>query len=146
MKYFYFLLLAFAITACGNSSAENNKAISENSERTEGSPGFKYWTWITASPEKSDEEYSEEFKKYKENGIDAVLINTEADAALLSELTPLATEEGLEVHAWMFTVNRPGDKEAEQHPEWYAVSREGKSTYDNPPYADYYKWLCPTRE
>ena len=45
----------------------------------------------------------------------------------------------------MFTVNRPGDTIAEQHPEWYAVSRDGKSCFDNPPYVGYYKWLCPTR-
>ncbi len=146
MKYFYYLLVAFAITACGNSSSEKERIVSGNLEKTSDSSDFKYWTWITANPEKSDSAYSEEFKKYKENGIDAVLINTEANAELLSELAPLAVDEGLEVHAWMFTVNRPGDKEAEKHPDWYAVSRDGKSTYDEPPYVDYYKWLCPTRE
>ena len=46
----------------------------------------------------------------------------------------------------MFTVNRPGDAVAEQHPEWYAVSRDGKSCFDEPPYVGYYKWLCPTRK
>jgi uncharacterized lipoprotein YddW (UPF0748 family) len=148
MKYIYYLLLAFTVTACGNSSAKNDSAATEKSEKITNSSNndFKYWTWITASPEKSDKEYSEEFRKYKENGIDAVLINTEADAQLLSELAPLATEQGLEVHAWMFTVNRPGDEEAQKHPDWYAVSRDGKSTFDQPPYVGYYKWLCPTRE
>ena len=148
MKYIYYLLLAFTVTACGNSSAKNDSAAIEKSEKITNSSNndFKYWTWITASPEKTDKEYSEEFRKYKENGIDAVLINTEADAQLLSELAPLATEQGLEVHAWMFTVNRPGDKEAQKHPDWYAVSRDGKSTFDQPPYVGYYKWLCPTRE
>ncbi len=107
---------------------------------------FKYWTWITANPDKSEEDYTQEFKKYKENGIDAVLINTEADPETLAKLVPLATDEGLEVHAWMFTMNRPGDSIALQHPEWYAVSREGKSNYDTRPYVDYYQWLCPTRK
>ncbi|WP_037317894.1 putative glycoside hydrolase [Salegentibacter sp. Hel_I_6] len=148
MKYIYYLLLACVVTSCGNSSAENDLATTEKSEETpnHSNKDFKYWTWITASPEKLDKEYSAEFKKYKEHGIDAVLINTEADVQLLSELALLAAEEGLEVHAWIFTVNRPGDKEAEKYPEWYAVSRDGRSTYNEPPYVDYYKWLCPTRE
>ena len=43
-------------------------------------------------------------------------------------------------------MNRPGDSIALQHPEWYAVSKEGNSCYDKRPYVDYYQWLCPTRE
>ena len=37
---------------------------------------FKYWTWITADPKRNDDSYAEEFKKYKDNGLDAILINT----------------------------------------------------------------------
>ncbi len=43
-------------------------------------------------------------------------------------------------------MNRPGDSIALQHPEWYMVSRDGKSCFDTRPYVDYYQWLCPTRE
>ncbi|KKN39583.1 hypothetical protein LCGC14_0741990 [marine sediment metagenome] len=107
---------------------------------------FKLWTWITADAKRSDASFQEEFDKYAANGIDAVLINTGTDPKLLARLVPLAKKSQLEVHAWMFTVNRPGDKIAEQHPEWYAISRDGKSTYDDPPYVEYYKWLCPTRK
>lgn len=107
---------------------------------------FKYWVWTTASKERSDLEYKTEFKKYSENGIDAVLINTNTDPDLLSRLTPLARNVGLEVHAWIMAMNRPGDKVALQHPDWYAVSREGNSTFDTRPYVDYYQWLCPTRK
>ena len=107
---------------------------------------FKFWTWITADASRTEASYKEEFAKYKENGFDAVLINTEADPKLLERLAPLAIDQGLEVHAWMFTINRPNDHVAREHPEWYAVSREGKSCYDHPPYVDYYQWMCPTRE
>ena len=145
LKFLLILVSASAISCVNNSEAqkqaENEVATSETS-----SEEFKFWTWITANASRSDEEYSAEFKKYSENGIDAVLINTETDPELLSRLTPLAKEAGLEVHAWMFTMNRPGDKIAQEHPEWYAVSRDGKSTFDEPPYVDYYKWLCPTRK
>lgn len=107
---------------------------------------FKYWVWTTAQKNKQNIAYKEEFEKYKNNGIDAVLINTEADADLLARITPIAQKVGLEVHAWIMTMNRPGDQEALKHPEWYAVSREGKSCHDTRPYVGYYQWLCPTRK
>ena len=109
-------------------------------------PTFKYATWITANPSRSDTAYAKTFKKYKAHGIDAVLINTGADTDVLQRLTVLALREALEVHAWIFAMNRPGDSVALQHPEWYAVSREGKSCYDTRPYVPYYQWLCPTRK
>lgn len=118
----------------------------QKAENTEADNEFKYWTWITADASRTDDSYVAEFKKYKENGIDAVLINTNTDAKLLERLTPIAIQEGLEVHAWLMTVNRPEDAIALQHPEWYAVSREGKSCFDTRPYVDYYQWLCPTKK
>ncbi len=136
-----FSLIA-SVTSCEDEKTRSDISVTDSASSQE----FTFWTWITADSTRSDDSFKEEFSKYASNGIDAVLINTGASPALLSRLTPFAREAGLEVHAWMFTVNRPGDKVAEQHPEWYAVSREGKSCYDEPPYVDYYKWLCPTRE
>ncbi len=138
------ICIALILLSC--TSGDKKEKIENKVEAMVEVTPFKYWTWITAEPSKSEEDYKAEFKKYKENGIDAVLINTEADAEVLRKLTPLATKEGLEVHAWMFAMNRPEDKIALQHPEWYAVSREGKSCYDTRPYIDYYQWLCPTRK
>lgn len=138
------IILSLGLTiSCGNS---NEQAIAAPVSEKIVQNNFKYWTWITANTLKSDDDYRAEFNKYKINGIDAVLINTEADPELLSKFVPLAKEAGLELHAWMFTMNRPGDKVAQEHPEWYAVSRDGNSAFDKPPYVDYYKWLCPTRE
>ncbi|WP_188651311.1 putative glycoside hydrolase, partial [Yeosuana aromativorans] len=51
------------------------------------------------------------------------------------------TNAGLKVHAWIMTMNRPGDSVALQHPDWYMVSRSGKSCFDDRPYVDYYQWL-----
>ncbi|MEM9687644.1 MAG: hypothetical protein AAF934_12100 [Bacteroidota bacterium] len=142
MQFIKIILLCsvLMLTACKTKN-EKATAVTTNDNST-----FKYWTWITANPDKTDAQYTETFKKYKAHGIDAVLINTGANAEILQKLTPLATKEGLEVHAWMFTMNRPGDTIALQHPEWYAVSREGKSCYDTRPYVEYYQWLCPTRK
>ncbi|WP_109098589.1 putative glycoside hydrolase [Aquimarina sp. AU58] len=147
MKMLKIILLCtvFISVSCKTETEKEEEIVKEVVEEVK-TTSFKYWTWITANPSKSNDEYREEFKNYKENGIDAVLINTLADPEVLKKLTPLATKEGLEVHAWMFTMNRPGDKVALEHPEWYAVSREGKSCYDTRPYVNYYQWLCPTRK
>ncbi|TPN83452.1 putative glycoside hydrolase [Aquimarina algicola] len=120
--------------------------VKEQPQKEIKTKAFKYWTWFTVNDSLSTEDYKREFQKYKENGIDAILINTEANAKKLSVVTPIAKQAGLEVHAWMFTMNRPNDSIALQHPEWYSVSREGKSCYDTRPYIDYYQWLCPTRK
>jgi uncharacterized lipoprotein YddW (UPF0748 family) len=58
----------------------------------------------------------------------------------------IARDEGLEFHRWMWILNRNGDAWVrENHPEWFTISREGKSSLDHPPYVGYYRWLCPTR-
>ncbi len=131
IKILFFVLLISAISC-------NIK------EKSVKKSNFKYWTWITADKNKSDEDFKKEFKKYKTNGLDAVLINTHTNPVLLKRLTPLAKKEGLEVHAWMFTTNRPGDSIALKHPDWYMVSRSGKSCFDDRPYVDYYQWLSPS--
>jgi uncharacterized lipoprotein YddW (UPF0748 family) len=141
------ILLALAITvaSCGKNDKKKEapKLVkNENIEET----SFKYWSWMSVGNKKSDSAYTAHFKKLKNNGFDAVLLNTGADPKLLKRLTPIATQEGLEVHAWMFTTNRPGDSIAQQHPEWYQVSRSGKSCFvkEERPYVGYYQWLSPS--
>ncbi len=131
--------------ACSEKRQNKDTALLKEDSLPE-SENFKYWVWTGASSDRPDSSYTSEFKKYSEHGIDAVLINTNTDPDLLSRLTPLAKKEGLEVHAWIMAMNRPGDSTALQHPDWYAVSRDGNSTHDTRPYVDYYQWLCPTRE
>lgn len=105
---------------------------------------FKITTWITAKKGKTDEAYLKEFEKYAAGGISEILINTLADPHELARLVSLAKQKGLKVHAWMFTTNRPGDTVALRHPDWYMVSRSGKSCFDDRPYVAYYQWLSPS--
>ncbi|MEP3209779.1 MAG: hypothetical protein ABJN95_11345 [Maribacter sp.] len=142
-NYIWLICIFFTVASCNLEQKSQTKKVTEIIEEK---TTFKFWTWVSASAERTDDSYDKEFSKYSKNGIDAVLINTNTDVQLLERLMPIAAKHKLEVHAWMFTVNRPGDTIAEQHPEWYALSRDGKSCYDNPPYVGYYKWLCPTRE
>ena len=142
MKKLLILLVLLVFVACNRKEV---KKISSEISKTE-KEGFKFGTWITSKKGKSDEEYRQEFRKYKAGGIDEILINTNTDPKELARLTPIAKNEGLNVHAWIMTMNRPGDKVALQHPEWYMVSKDGKSCFDTRPYVEYYQWLCPTRE
>jgi uncharacterized lipoprotein YddW (UPF0748 family) len=127
-------------------SCTNNKENKSEKKSPDSATTFEFGVWTTANTKKSNEDYAKEFEKYKNAGIDEVLINTNTDPVLLNRIVPIAKEKGLKVHAWIMTMNRPGDSIALQHPEWYAVSKEGNSCYDTRPYVDYYQWLCPTRE
>ena len=62
---------------------------------------------------------------------------------LLQELVILAGTKDIKVHAWMWTLNRPNDSIAMQHPEWYSVNRNGDNSLDYRAYVDYYQWLSP---
>ncbi len=140
-KLLFLLVLSMGVS-CTNTKTKTTE-IAANNEVTQA---FDFGVWITADAKRTDADYAEEFTTYKDAGIDEILINTNTDPKLLQRLVPVAKENGLKVHAWIMTMNRPGDSVALQHPEWYVVSREGKSCYDTRPYVDYYQWLCPTRE
>ncbi|MDO5977486.1 putative glycoside hydrolase [Flavivirga spongiicola] len=143
-NYICLVVLLLSFMACNQKKEENN-----NSQIAQLEPAletFKFGTWITSQKEKSNEDYAAEFEKYSNAGIDEILINTETDPKELERLVPIAAKAGLKVHAWIMAMNRPGDTVALKHPEWYIVSRDGKSCFDTRPYVDYYQWLCPTRE
>lgn len=142
-----YLTLFFGLALLFSCENKNNTKPAKNTEKTaknDSLTNFKYWTWTTADPAKADTAYTSEFKKYSDHGIEAVLINTNTDPKLLARLAPLAKAQGLEVHAWLMTMNRPGDTVALKHPDWYQVSRSGKSSFDERPYVDYYQWLSPS--
>lgn len=143
IKHLLFVVSILMVFGCNQKEEKKQNETSAASSSTEDA--FKYGTWITSKKNKSNADYTAEFKRYKEGGIDELLINTSTDPKELERLVPLAAKQGLKVHAWIMAVNRPGDTIALKHPEWYMVSRDGKSCYDTRPYVDYYQWLCPTR-
>ena len=138
------LLVLLAFVGCNEKDRKQEN--SETAQTNTIKEAFKFGTWITSNKEKPNAFYEAEFKKYRAGGIDEILINTGTDPKELARLTPIAKAAGLNVHAWIMAMNRPGDTVALKHPEWYIVSRDGKSCYDTRPYVDYYQWLCPTRE
>lgn len=141
--YLSLFLIVVAFAGCNQKERKQETAATVKSADM---GDFNFGTWITSNKKISNADYAAEFKRYKGGGIDELLINTATDVKELERLVAIASKEGLKVHAWMWAVNRPGDTIAQKHPEWYMVSRDGKSCYDTRPYVNYYQWLCPTRE
>ena len=100
----------------------------------------KHWVWVRG--DRPEAEWRTLFEQYREVGITAALIDMPAER--YAAIIELARGHGIEVHAWMITMMEGGLEDA--HPEWYAVNRNGESTATDPPYVDYYKFMCPTRE
>ena len=76
MKSNYSLLIAtLLIFVASNQKQEENKTA----ESSKNKSAFIFSTWITSKKDKTDDAYTAEFKRYKEGGIDAVLINTSTD-------------------------------------------------------------------
>jgi uncharacterized lipoprotein YddW (UPF0748 family) len=102
---------------------------------------LKNWAWMRGEVKNVDE-WRRTLAGLKASGFDAILIGGGSD--FYRKHAPLVRQEGLELHAWMFTMMR--GENVEPHPEWYAVSRSGVSTAKKPPYVDYYKFMCPSRD
>ncbi|GAO29839.1 hypothetical protein [Geofilum rubicundum] len=79
------------------------------------------WMWFHANMERTDEEWENILLTLKSAGITGILIG--GGRPMLSRIIPMADKHGMDVHAWMWTLNRSGDEEALKHPDWYAVSR-----------------------
>lgn len=101
----------------------------------------KHWAWMRGEV-RDVTAWRRMLASLKRAGFDAILTGGNAD--FYRKHVPIARDEGLELHAWMFTMMR-GENVA-SHPEWYAVSRSGVSTAKKPPYVDYYKFMCPSRD
>ena len=98
-------------------------------------------TWVHGGPVYVDSVWQEKLTHYQSMGISEILVSGSPD--FLKDLIPVANEYEIKVHAWMWTLNRPNDSTAMQHPEWYAVNRKGQNSLEYRAYVDYYQWLSP---
>lgn len=99
-----------------------------------------HWTWTRTLPDETPDDLRRRFAEMRAAGIGAVVIG-----GVNAEVCGLARAEGLVPHAWFWALCRRDEEVMEHHPDWYVVSREGRSTHDHPPYVPYYRFLCPTR-
>ena len=106
-----------------------------------GPRATRNWAWMRGDVPPLDE-WRRQLSAMKSAGIDAILITGSPD--FYQRIIPPAKAEGIEVHAWFPTMMR--GENAQAHPEWYVVSRDGASAAIEPPYVPYYKFLCPSRD
>ena len=103
--------------------------------------GWKHWVWTRPSHEDSKEELRDRYKRYYAAGVRGIFFEADSEKHFR-----LAKQQKLEAHRWMWTLNRGEPSLLLSHPEWYSVNRKGESCADKPPYVNYYRWLCPSRE
>jgi hypothetical protein len=101
---------------------------------------LKHWVWENPNEKEDEQSLKSRYKSFYDGGIRGMFFEADSEKHFRA-----AKAAGLEAHRWMWTMNR-GEKELlENHPDWYAVSRDGKSCATHPPYVSYYRWLCPSK-
>jgi hypothetical protein len=132
MKNLKFLILLLAIT--GLVAFAGNKP-----EKVSKYPMF--WTWLDYRPGMN---FDSVCSVMNEAGIDGVMLNAPTPDDYRVAI-PIARKHGIEVYAWLWTMNPEHDRNViqKEHPEWFSVNRKGESLATTKAYVDYYKFLCP---
>lgn len=102
---------------------------------------WKHWVWTNPNLKDTEQELAEHYQKYYDAGIRGIFFENDSEKHFRA-----AKAKKLEAHRWIWTMNRGEKTLLEAHPEWYALNRKGESCADHPPYVNYYRWLCPSRE
>jgi len=85
-------------------------------------------------------ELQDKLIKLKQAGFIGVIM--QGKPAEIAFAAKLGKEIGIEVHYWFVTMSCR-DTKAASHPDWFCLNAQGVSTLTDPPYVNYYKWLCP---
>ena len=100
-----------------------------------------FWTWLDYHPCMN---FDSVCQVMNDIGMDGVMLNAPTPDDYRIAI-PIAHKHGIEVYAWLWTMNLEHDRDKilAEHPEWFSVNRNGKSLADTTAYVDYYKFLCP---
>jgi uncharacterized lipoprotein YddW (UPF0748 family) len=99
-----------------------------------------FGTWLNFS-EKTLYEWESFFENFIESGITEYFIHGKRDE--LQYLIDLTKNMKINIHGWIWTLNRPGDRQNIKNIDWYSVNKKGQNSYDMKPYVKYYQWLSP---
>lgn len=140
IKIFFCLIPVFSFGLClGPIKGPKEKPREDEIK----SKNITFGTW-SQYLDKSDEEWFTYFQKYEDAGIINYFV--QANPQQLKKLVSLTKNMKINIHGWVWTLNRPGDKVAKENKDWYSVNRNGQNSYDFRPYVDYYQWLSPFSE
>ena len=116
------------------------------SSKTKDENSVKNWAWLAGDSDMPADQLDNYFKNAKDCGIDAILLQvhggypkgmedtsdfTDYDAIkILENAVPVAKKYGIELHAWMWTINRCEKNLRAAHPDWYMVNAKTGSITD----------------
>lgn len=119
---------------------------------------LKNWAWVTTDIDKSLDDWKRDFANMREAGITAIIPEVyngrfafyaskhlPVKSEWLERILPAAKSEDLEVHAWIWAMICNIENIYKEHPEWYIVNGRGESILQKPAYAEWYRFLCPSR-
>ncbi|MDR0961701.1 MAG: family 10 glycosylhydrolase [Mediterranea sp.] len=100
-----------------------------------------FWTWLDYHPSMN---FDSVCRVMQETGIDGVMLNA-ATPDQYRQAIPVAHKYGIEVYAWLWTMNLEHGRDSivKAHPDWQSVNRNGDSLADSMAYVNYYKFMCP---
>jgi len=104
--------------------------------RTKMHASPRFWVWMHPHPEYSQAQWEEVFSELHNIGIHGVLMGASNES--LKNAIPIAQKYQIEIHAWIWTLNRPDAPE-----KLLSVNAEGKSLAQQKAYVDYYKFMSP---
>ena len=103
---------------------------------------FRIWMWMGGHESWKAEQWDSVLAEFRSAGIYGLL--TQADRATLEKMIPLAHKHGVLVQKWFIAMMNNDTSLIRTHPDWYVISREGKSCITDPAYVTYYRFLCPS--
>ncbi len=111
----------------------------KKAEKSAGYPMF--WTWLDYRPGMN---FDSVCAVMNEAGLDGIMLNAPTPDDYRVAI-PIAHKYGIEVYAWLWTLNPEHDRNLilKEHPEWLSVNRKGESLANIKAYVDYYKFMCP---
>jgi hypothetical protein len=132
MKNLKLLILLVTIISSAGCSDKKTEVSSEY-------PMF--WTWMNYRPGMN---FDSVCVVMNETGIDGVILNAPSPDDYRAAI-PIANKHGIEVYAWLWTINLEHDRDSilKKHPEWFSVNRKGESLANSKAYVDYYKFMTP---
>lgn len=104
--------------------------------------GFRTWLWMGAHESWKAEKWDSVLSELQFAGISGIL--TLADATTLPRIISIAQKHGIVVEKWFVAMMNNDQDLINEHPEWFVISREGKSSVADPAYVGYYRFLCPS--
>ena len=128
-KIHYCFFALFLFFGCQNPKSNSSK--------------FTFGVWGNYQ-DRSNKEWFEYFDKYTDAGITDYFIQGSREN--IQKLANIVKGRNINLHAWVWVMNRPGDMVAAEHPEWYSVNRNGQNSNDYRPYVNYYRWVSPFSE